>query len=166
VCFARFGRSLRRAGREKAKEGREMNKTLILRLVLVLALAMGVAACGGEKATGATSSSESTTATTAATDAEPPTADIRASGSKLYVVISLPEEGTDYKSTHDLTAPGISGTPAKVTIDSPASDVTYPQTGNTYQIGYNIVYENGGVASYKVTVAGNVYGDVIHTLTK
>jgi hypothetical protein len=146
-----------------------MKRALILGLLLVSALALGLAACGEEQVTNPTSGSESTevtTATTAATEADAPTADVYAKGSKLYVVIHLPQEEADYKATHDLKAPGVAGTPSKVTIDSPASEVTYSQTGNSYQIGYNIVYENGDVASYKVTVAGDVYGDVVHTLTK
>lgn len=125
-----------------------MTKARVLRLGLVLALTMGVAACSG------------------ATEAEPPTADIHASGSKLYVVIHLPAEEADYEDTHDLAPAGFSGIPSEVTIDSPASEVKYSQTGNAYQIGYRVVYRNGDVASYTVTVAGNVYGDVTHTLTK
>jgi hypothetical protein len=100
------------------------------------------------------------------TGAEPPTCEITASGGKVRVVIHLPEEETDYEDTHDLTPAGFSGTPSEVTIDSPASEVSYSQTGNTYEIGYKIVYKNGDISSYTVTVAGNVYGEVIHTLSK
>ena len=99
-------------------------------------------------------------------EVKPPTCDVYVSGNKINVVIDLPAEGMEYRDVHDLAPSGFSGTPSKVTIDSGGSSVEYPQTGNSYNIAYKVTYEDGEIASYHITIKGNVYGDVEHTCTK
>lgn len=97
---------------------------------------------------------------------EPPSCDVYVEGESINVVIDLPAEETDYIDTHDLTAPGVSGTPSKVTIDSGGSSIEYSNTGNSYNIAYTVTYENGEITDYHISITGNVYGDVEHTCTK
>ena len=97
---------------------------------------------------------------------KPPTCEVSVSNNKINVVIDLPEEETDYRNTHDLVPSGVSGTPSKVTIESGGSEVEYSKTGNTYNIVYNINYEQGVITSYDISIKGNVYGDTEHTCTK
>ena len=56
-------------------------------------------------------------------EAKPPTCDVYVSGNQIHVVIELPEEGFDYHDTHNLTQPGISGTPSRINIESGGSSV-------------------------------------------
>lgn len=97
---------------------------------------------------------------------EPPSCDVYVEGENIKVVIDLPAEEMDYIDTHDLTAPGVSGTPSKVTIESGGSSVEYSNTGNSYEIGYTVTYDHGEITDYHISIAGTVYGDVEHTCTK
>ncbi len=99
-------------------------------------------------------------------DVKPPTCDVSVDGNRVNVVIHLPAEDTDYTDTHDLAPAGVSGTPTKVTFEAGGSKVEYSQTGNAYEISYTVVYEKGDIASYDVSVKGNVYGDTEYTFTK
>ena len=62
-------------------------------------------------------------------EVKPPSCDVFVSGNRINVVINLPAEGIDYQNWHDLSSPGISGTPSKVTIDAGGSSVEYSKTG-------------------------------------
>ena len=97
---------------------------------------------------------------------KPPTCDVYVDNEKITVVIDLPAEETDFRDTHNLTAPGVSGTPSKITIESGGASVEYSKTGNSYNIAYKITYENGEITNYHISIKGNVYGDVEHTCTK
>jgi hypothetical protein len=85
---------------------------------------------------------------------------------KINIIIDLPAEEMEYRSVNDLTVPGFSGLPSKVTIDSGGSLVEYSQTGNSYTIAYKVTYEDGEITDYHISIKGNVYGDVEHTCTK
>ena len=99
-------------------------------------------------------------------EVKPPTCDVYVESNKINVVIDLPAEEMEYHDTHNLTAPGVSGTPSKVTIDSGGSSMEYSKTGNSYNIAYTVTYENGEITNYHISIKGNVYGDVEHTCTK
>ena len=101
-----------------------------------------------------------------ASEVKPPTCDVYVQGNQVMVVINLPAEGLDYTSRHDLTPPGFTGTPSKMTIDGGGSSVNYSKTGNNYEINYNVVYERGEIASYDIFIKGDVYGEVEHTCHK
>lgn len=97
---------------------------------------------------------------------KPPTCEVSVSGNNINVVIDLPEEGTEYRNMHQLTPTGFTGTPSKLTIESGGSEVNYSNTGNSYNIKYNITYEKGEITSYHISIKGNVYGEVEHTCIK
>ncbi len=97
---------------------------------------------------------------------EPPTCEVSVSNNRINVVITLPEEETEYRNTHELSPSGVSGTPSKVTIESGGSEVEYPKTGNQYTIEYTVNYEQGEITSYNISIKGNVYGDTEHTCKK
>lgn len=99
-------------------------------------------------------------------EAKPPTCDVYVESGRIYVVIDLPAEEMEYRDTHDLTTPGVSGTPSKVTIESGGSSIEYSKTGNSYNIAYTVTYERGEITNYHISIKGNVYGDVEHTCTK
>jgi hypothetical protein len=42
----------------------------------------------------------------------------------------------------------------------------YSKTGNSYNIAYTVTYENGEITKYRISIKGNVYGDVEHTCAK
>lgn len=116
------------------------------KLLLVALICILVAGCAGE--------------------AKPPTCDVYVQGNQVMVVINLPAEGSDYTGRHDLTPAGFTGTPSKMTIESGGSSVNYSKTGNSYEIAYTINYEMGEIASYDISIKGDVYGDVEHTCKK
>ncbi len=95
-----------------------------------------------------------------------PTCEVSVSDNRINVVITLPEEETEYRNTHELSPSGVSGTPSKVTIESGGSEVEYSKTGNQYTIEYKINYEQGEITSYNISIKGNVYGDTEHTCKK
>ena len=97
---------------------------------------------------------------------KPPTCDVYVNGNRIIVEINLPAEKTDYIDRHDLTPPGLKGTPSEITIESGGSSVDYSQTGNTYTIAYTVNYKDGDITGYHISIKGNVYGDVEHTCTK
>jgi hypothetical protein len=99
-------------------------------------------------------------------EVKPPTCEVYVEGGRINVAIDLPAEEMEYRNTHELTPPGFSGTPSKVTINSGGSSVEFPQTGNSYNIEYTVTYEDGEIADYHISIKGNVYGDVEHTCTK
>lgn len=101
-----------------------------------------------------------------AKEVKPPTCDVYVESGKINIVIDLPAEEMEYRSVNDLTVPGFSGLPSKVTIDSGGSSVEYSQTGNSYTIAYKVTYEDGEITDYHISIKGNVYGDVEHTCTK
>ena len=99
-------------------------------------------------------------------EVKPPACDVFVSGNRINVVINLPAEGMDYQNWHDLSSPGISATPSKVTIDAGGSSVEYQKTGNTYDISYTVIYEDGEIKDYNISIKGNVYGEVEHMCQK
>ena len=99
-------------------------------------------------------------------EAKAPICDVYVQGNQVMVVIDLPAEGLDYTGRHDLTPSGFTGTPSKMTIESGGSSVNYSKTGNNYEISYTVVYEMGEIASYDISIKGDVYGDVEHTCSK
>jgi hypothetical protein len=115
-------------------------------VMLVVAVGMITASCSGQ--------------------VKPPTCDVYVSSGRINVVIDLPAEEMEYRSTHDLAVPGFSGTPRKVAIDVGGSAMEYSQTGNSYTIAYTVTYEDGEITDYHISIKGNVYGDVEHTCTK
>ena len=53
-----------------------------------------------------------------------------------------------------------------MTIEGGGSSVNFSKTGNSYEINYTVVYEMGAIASYDISIKGDVYGDVEHTCSK
>jgi hypothetical protein len=101
-----------------------------------------------------------------ANEVKPPTCDVYVESGRINVVIDLPSEEMEYRSTHDLSMPGFSGLPRKATIEAGGSSVEYSKTGNSYEISYTVTYEDGEITDYKISIKGNVYGDDEHTCTK
>ena len=98
-------------------------------------------------------------------EASPPTCDVYVSGNQLHVVVDLPAEDMEYHDTHNLSAPGVSGTPSSVTIEAGGSSIEYGTTGNTYEISYTVRYADGAIADYDISIKGSVYGDEEFTCT-
>jgi hypothetical protein len=101
-----------------------------------------------------------------ANEVKPPTCDVYVESGKINIVIDLPAEEMEYRSTNDLKVPGFSGLPRMVTIETEGTSVDYSQTGNSYTIAYKVTYEDGEITDYHISIKGNVYGDVEHTCTK
>jgi hypothetical protein len=97
---------------------------------------------------------------------KPPTCNVYVSGNQIVVEINLPAEKTAFIDRHDLTPPGMKGTPSEITIESGGSSVDYSQTGNSYTIAYTVNYADGDITGYHISIKGSVYGDVEHTCTK
>ena len=99
-------------------------------------------------------------------EVKPPTCDVRVEGNRIIVGIDLPAEGMEYRGTHDLTPPGFTGTPSKLTVTGGGSSVNYSKTGNSYDIAYSVTYEKGEITTYQISIKSDVYGDIEHTCSK